>query len=258
MKRYLFTQTLALGFFTIAFSQVNTERLRVFGDKPGWNHSFQAAFAYASGNSNFARLSGTWRTDFERKPRELLLVANFERGISNNNRYVNKGFGHVRALYRVTEPLKAEIFLQKEYNEFTRLQDRQLAGAGLRWKMISHAPIGQNPKSGLWMYLGVGGMYEVEQIKDEPTETTRLFRSTNYLTFYIDLGNQVSLNTVGYFQIAPIHPKDFRILAENNVTVTLAKNIALTSGISFRYDNQPPTKVKPYDFSLMQGLRVAL
>ncbi|HCR49179.1 MAG TPA: hypothetical protein DIW24_06100 [Bacteroidetes bacterium] len=235
---------------------MNTERLRVFGDKPGWNHSFQTTFAYASGNSNFARISGTWRTDFERKPRELMLVANFERGISNDKRYVNKGFGHVRALYRVTEPLKAEVFLQKEYNEFTRLQDRQLAGAGLRWKMIADAHMGQNPKSGVWMYLGIGGMYEAEKIKNEPTETTHLFRSTNYLTIYIDLGNHVSLNAIGYIQVAPAHLKDVRILAENNVTVNLAKNIALTSGMSFRYDNQPPANVKPHDFSLMQGLRV--
>lgn len=243
--------------FCSVHAQVNTERLRVFGDKEGWHHGLQATFAYASGNSNYARISGTWRTDFEQKPRELLFIANVERGVSNEKRYLNKGFGHLRALYRIMEPLKAEIFLQKEYNEFTRLQDRQLAGGGLRWKLVTRSPLSKTKPSGFWAYAGLGGMYEIERIKDDPAATTRLFRSTNYLTLYLDLGTQVSLNTVGYFQFAPKHAHDFRILAENNLTINLTKKIALTSGLAFRYDHQPPENVKSHDFSVTQGFRLA-
>lgn len=258
MKRLLF---IGLGCFLLGSSflraQVNTERLRVFGDRKGWSHSLQLSGNLARGNADYSRVSASWRTDFEQKPKELFAVAQYERGFTQGKTYVDRGFLHTRYLHRFLEALKTEFFAQAEYNAFIRLKARYLGGGGLRWKAISHVPKTEKPHWNTWVYVGVGGMVEHEEIKDAPDQNTTLFRSTNYWALYVEHGKTIGLNAVAYLQIAPGNPSDFRVLAESNLSLAITKHLALTTAFTYRYDHEPPSLVKRYDMNLTQGLRFA-
>lgn len=256
MKIKSFSILLFIASCSSIFAQVNTEKLRLFGDREGWTHSLQASANIATGNANFTRISGSWRSDFERKPWELMFVANFEQGSGSGKVFLNKGFVHIRGMYRLKAPLKLEAFVQEEFNDFIRIKRRELEGVGLRWKAIASTPKSEKTVPYVWLYFGTGLMHEKELSKDGSAFDTKLLRSTNYLTFYLDYGKNISFNTVHYFQIALKDISDYRLLSEGSLSIGLSKKLALTTAFTYRYDHQPPNTLKPSDFNLTQGFRL--
>ncbi|MBS1911257.1 MAG: DUF481 domain-containing protein [Bacteroidetes bacterium] len=239
-------------------AQVNTEAMRRELVANGVQSQLGATFEYASGNNTYADIGASYRFDLRSGPVYAFLVANYNRGASSDDLlhktdlYQNDGFAHIRCIYSLDSVFRPEAFVQKEFNDFILLRDRDLAGAGLRMRLLNLCDSTRTLQGD----LGIGGMFEYEHISSIPEETTRLFRSTNYIALRYSVAAGTSVGITTYYQIAPKDPHDFRVLADANLTVQLSTILSFTTSAHYRYDNDPPPAVKHYDMKIANGLGV--
>ena len=146
-----------------------------------------------------------------------------------------------------------EGFLQKQFNESIRIDDRELAGGGLRIT-IMHPNRTSEYLSLLHLYMGVGAMWEYEKLDIDEGMETELFRSTNYVTGRLDLSEHVKASTTCYFQPALEQLSDYRILLETSLRLGITGNLAFDNKLSLRYDSDPPASVEESDLEIVHGI----
>jgi hypothetical protein len=151
-------------------------------------------------------------------------------------------------MINLNQYLTSEIFTQREFNDFTKLQSRSLIGTGLRLEplhnLFKHDSINYN--FSIWS----GFMFENEIINDSINPETNLVRSTNYINFQWKPSYHTILMTITYFQFNISVAKDFRILNNSSLIMSITKYLKVFISIVYRFDNQPPTSVMNYDFEM--------
>ena len=133
-------------------SQVNTEAMRDNTNIPGAHHNLRASCSYISANSEILFINGNYRLDYNSMSQwKYFFIAKYNHAFEKSkDPFSNKGFGHVRGIYQLHPKLEIESFVQKEFNYFINLEDRELIGGGIR----------SNPFKKL--FIGIGAMYEKE------------------------------------------------------------------------------------------------
>ena len=239
-------------------AQVNTEALRQEDLSPGLHSSAGLNLGYIAGNSSLVQLRSNLRLDYRKDANHFFLVAQYQQGRKDAARFINKGFVHLRAVKTLRPALQVEGFLQREFNEFILLKDRQLVGAGarIRWRPPGSPP--QRPNS-LRLITGLGLMWEREQIDTSGLSTgeepaTSIIRSTNYVVLQWRPDERLTFSSTAYVQFHLRRFADLRILWEGGLRVTLTRRLALTVNVNLRYDHEPPGDIKPYDIDLTNGL----
>ena len=122
------------------------------------------------------------------------MISNLKRGEQKNDKFINKGFIHLRSVRTLSNIISVEIFGQLEYDDFIKLKKRQLAGVGLRILSLQKPDL-------VAIHVGVGVMKEIEAYTVSSESNKDLFRSTNYLTTNFVLNNTVNLFATGYYQV---------------------------------------------------------
>ena len=266
MRLYLkpvFTTVLAillLGSGPIS-AQVNTESLRKTIQETGLHFNLGGTLNMMDGNRNLLQTQVKTRLDLVQNWGHLFLVSNYKMSRKDETVFVNQGFAHLRFIKPLTSITSLEVFSQLEFNEFIRLNQRALLGAGVRLK---HSRlVGENRSNTLSMVLGLGFMLERENIDIGSDETSgdpvhgalaELLRSSNYLVVaYAPLEN-VNIQSTTYYQVDTQRFQDYRLLSQSLVEVGLGKRLALTSELNIRYDSEAPGGVKPRDLEYTQGI----
>jgi len=252
LHRLLFT-VLVFSLGTAA-GQVNTERLRRGNVTEGWHNSVSFDLGYVSGNSNFFKLNTGFRTDYKAGDYYTFGVVNYQRGREAAQVFLNKGFAHIRAMRALTPVISGEVFLQKEFNDFILLNDRNLAGGGARLRLLSESP---QQKAGipLQLFLGIGFMWENEVLNTSPLSETNLLRSTNYLSATWTGNEIMTFGLVGYYQIAVSDNRDYRLLLDGSLGFQVTQALTFRLVLNYRYDNEPPPGIKDYDLEMTNGLQ---
>lgn len=239
------------------YSQVNTEAIRSNGVDKGFKSRIDLLFGLNSGNSEYISGESKLRVDFVADEFRTFLAGELAYKKGNQEVISNKGFLHGRLIYTKSKTIQPELFLQKEYNEFVLLIDRNLAGLGLRYA-LSNTDFVVDSSAGLNIYLGVGAMYEMEKIKTIPTHITEIIRSTNYLTITWKPTEKFLLNSVTYFQVNVNRLNDHRILNESQLQFKITNALSFIFGINYRFDKEPPVGIKEYDLELKNGITVEI
>ncbi|HVO74565.1 MAG TPA: DUF481 domain-containing protein [Ignavibacteriaceae bacterium] len=235
-----------------SYSQVNTEKFRKESEKPGFSGNASAAAGLASGNSEFVKVNSGLRLDYSGKGYTFFLVGNYDFQEANNDKVVNKGFAHLRNIIALSPEFFLELFLQKEFDQFILLKDRNLAGAGLRVDLVRL--ISDTTSSPAQVFIGSGLMYENEYYDILLSPETNLVRSTNYLTFKWRITGILSFITINYFQFDIERIHDFRFITDTSLSFLIMENLSFDSTASFRFDNEPVPDVKKFDLELMNGI----
>lgn len=236
------------------FAQVNTEDMRKYDLSDGLYNSLQVDFGLVSGNSDFLKLKSSIRADFVSGKYYTFGVIQYQRGIQDDNLFINKAFGHLRGIQRLTRIFFGELFVQKEFNDFILLKDRNLIGGGLRTAVLF--PYSTNECShSIYCYIGNGLMWENEEIDTRPVSETKIFRSTNYISLRWQLDDRVDLAIVTYYQFHLSNLHDYRILFQSGLGFNITKSLAFKTSLNLRYDNEPPSNIKKYDLEINNGLR---
>jgi len=238
-------------------AQVNTESMRKYNAEPGFHHTLGLNLSLLSGNSDVLMTRGNYRLDWLSTNYYSFFVASYQRGKSNGDLFANKAFAHLRTSRNVSDHFLVEAFGQKEFNDFLKLKDRQLLGAGLRYELYVNADSGRRDRPRIIFAAGAGAMGESEKFNDLASENTRLVRSTNYLSIRWNLDDRLYFTSTGYLQFAFRRLKDYRILNDSSLAFSINRHLSFSTLFNFRYDHEPPSGLKRYDLELTNGFSLS-
>ena len=250
---------------SIAWGQVNTEAMRKADLTAGFHTDLNLDFSMIAGNTDLSRIKTGLRFDYLQGAAHSFLAYSYQQGSLVEQDFVNKAFVHLRRTRSLQNNLAVEGFLQREYNEFIRLKERNLAGGGLRIKWQE----GQNDSgktTGVKLTTGFGFMWEQEQIRnarDPEDQFKDLLRSTNYLVIGWLPDERILLQLTTYVQPDIQRLDDYRILLDGGFVFTLTRKLTAAITITARYDSDPPVVqnkdgsekiLEKYDLELNSGL----
>ena len=253
--KYAAGLTCLFALCTSVTAQVNIETQRRLDSKSGWYNSITFSLKYQSGNTDLLRFNTSLRSDYLVNKYHTFGIINFEQGKQGGKSYTDKGFIHLRGARSVTDHLGVEIFTQKQFNESILLQDRNLAGGGIRVSVLKqHA--GTKDGTGLNLYLGVGAMWENETINDKQhgEVDTNIIRSTNYISAVWRINKRITIIGTGYYQPYLQRFSDFRVLSESRIEFHVTPTVSINTRLKLRYDSEPPTDVEAHDLEIVNGL----
>lgn len=254
-KRIFFCFIAVLFICQNGFAQVNIEALRKNIDAE-WSGNVKADVSYNSGNTEFLKIKTGARIDYNKSCYNAFLIGNYQRGLQAKRVFLNKGFLHLRLTRKLNDQHGVEAFVQKAFNDFIDLNNRELIGGGVRLGYFHSDTLGNHPAK-FRLFLGVGLMYEHESLGMGATANeTNLLRSTNYLSLRWQIDSRLSVNSISYYQVAPESTSDFRILSNSGLEFNISRIVAFRTSLNFRFDNEPPAGVEKHDLELTNGFAV--
>ncbi len=149
------------------------------------------------------------------------LIGNINLIRSRNEDFQNAYFVHARYNYKISKLLRVESFLQNQNNKKLTINERNLFGLGLRFKLFS--------TTNTQAYLGNAYMYETEKIS---STDQKLYNHRN--SSYISLNQsfkKISLNITGtlYFQPLYSNISNHRVLSQFKADLPLTKKISFSA-----------------------------
>ncbi|MFQ5569099.1 MAG: DUF481 domain-containing protein [Rhodothermales bacterium] len=232
-------------------AQVNIEKLRSF-DLDGFAVSLNANLSLLSGNVEALDAGAGSRFDYRKGKHYVFLIGSVRYGELSHTPFTERWFGHIRYNYRLKNWLVGELFGQAERDQFTLLQVRLLAGAGLRFRHFHSEQVG--------LFQGTSYMIEFEDLDadnaaDHPA-TVNVSRWSNYLNLRLKLNDQTYLINTIYLQPRLDAFGDIRVLDEAALAFALSNHLTFNAGVNIRYDSRPPGDIKTTDLSLRNGLTI--
>jgi len=222
IKKILFSTLLC---FSLIWCQINTESMRGEYDVPGLSQNMDLSFAYISGTSSkIIVLNASYRLDYTAKSNWYgFFVTKYDRAFEKSqDDFSNKGFGQLRAVKHVFPRIQIEGFLQKEFNYFIDLKNRELIGGGLRFN-----PSGQ-------FFIATGAMYEKEVYQS--IEEQNFIKSTSYINYSVQLMDKVTLKNVLYYQFKLDAMDNYRILWDGSLRFQGSDWLSFHISCNYRYD----------------------
>ena len=233
------------------FSQVNIEQRRKSLEEDGFTGSLSVSFNATGGNTESIRWSNAGTFVYKTGKHLSFLLISASMGEKSGSRFINKGMGHLRYNYELSGLVSWEIFLQSEYNEFTLLNHRELAGTGPRFSFAA----GKNFDAA----AGIALMYESEVLDNGNFKdySSDIFRGSSYINMEYSVSESISLSNVVYFQPGLADFSDYRILNDTSIVCTLNNSITFFTSLNYRFDSEPPSGVKNYDYEIKNGVTVS-
>ena len=229
------------------------ESLHFGSNELGFSGSFSLGMLGSSGNtdktSGFADGHAKWNYENHAN----FILGDYLYGESNGIRDTNKSFIHFRHTHDITHTRNAwELFAQATQNEFTRLSLRLLGGGGFRM------PLHKNDKADFRNFLGLGALYSIEDLEDEPSLTDggekEFIRGNFYvLTRYKYSDNTRFLNTF-YYQPDLTGFDDFRILEVATIKNKIDENLDLKLSFTLVHDSKPAQTIDNTDTNYLVGV----
>ena len=222
------------------FSQINIESLRNDSLQNKLINELTFNLSIEKTDIEVAEFETIYRLDYNINHRlKTLFILNYKNGYkktnNNKNQIINKGFCHLRSIYKTSKTIMFEAFSQYEFNDFLLINNRKLIGSGIRFK--------SEYIKNILMYTGTGFMYELEKYDYTSFDTyeleSNLFRSTNYFTLNGNLAENILFHNTFYLQPNLSNINDFRFLYDAELKLTLNANIAFVATLNFRYDSEP-------------------
>ena len=219
-------------------AQINTEAMRSENVTDEFINKVNVDFGIEKADAEVIELAASYRLDyFNPIGLHIFLIFNYENGYEQKkglekNQVVNKGFGHLRMTKMISSKLFFEVFTQFGFNDFLLMKDRKLAGSGLRYKMVSNDRMNT--------FLGIGLMQENEiydDIVNEPEK--KLLRSTNYLSWNINIAKNTQLYNTVYYQFSFSDINDYRLLYDGSINFSVNEKLSFVIELNYRYDNDP-------------------
>ena len=247
-------------------AQVNTEAMRRENLEPGYHIDLGGNVGYTDGNSSLFQNRSNLRLDYVQEEVQFFLVANYRLSRKDKTLFINKGFTHMRRIKPLRTALYAETFIQKEFNDFIQLNDRELIGVGVRikWNELERFSA---VHSKLTLNTGLGVMWEQESIdtgsdgsQGDPIHGSlaSLIRSTNYIVVGWIPNELLAIQTTAYFQVDTHRIKDYRILTQTTMKIAISERLTVNFDINMRYDSEPPGSIEAFDIDFTNGFSYAI
>lgn len=249
MKTIIFLIFITLFSYTLT-AQVNTEKFREASDSTGFSGNVDISATAITGNTDFQIINGDTRLNYNWGKSYTFFVGSAGYGWQDKEAFSNQALAHLRHVESLNDFLQLEFFLQFNYNKKRLLLSRELAGTGVRFKLLSEKSIK--------IRYGLAYMFEHEEY-DLPANSshgrlTDANRISSYATFDIQLKDGFNFISVTYYQPKISDWNDLKAISDNSFVSELSSLLDLTFGVSLRYDSRPPDTIKKLDTTTKFGL----
>jgi len=231
-------------------SQVNTEKFREDMDTTGFSGNADISATAITGNTDFQIINGTMHLNYNFGKDYTFFEGNAGYGWQDKEAFSNEALAHLRYVMWLNDFFQLEFFTQFDYNKKRLLLARELAGAGIRLKLIT--------EKSLKIRYGLAYMFEREEY-DLPANSvheriTNANRLSSYATCNILLKDGFSFLSVIYFQPKLNEWNDYKMISDNTFDSEISTLININFGVSLRYDSHPPVTIKKLDTISRFGL----
>jgi hypothetical protein len=234
--------------FGVKSQIINIESYRLKNDTSKFLGSISGSFLANKNQRTILQLGFNSNLEFNTSKHTIMFISIYnwvktiDHGVTEN--FLNEGFQHIRYNYALTEKLKAEAFIQYQYNKVMNLKERDLFAGGIRYKLTN---------SNVKTYLGTSIMYEHDIIADSGTKINYI-KSSNYVSCSAYIGKLRISNTT-YFQFNLSNNK-YRIYSVLESTINIYKKIYYNINFLVQYDNDIIYNVPFFIFSTNNRITV--
>lgn len=249
MKSFLFF-TFSFWMITTNSQIVNIESQRIQNDSNYRIVNLDGNFSSQLNNHRTFmdyHLGGLIQFKSQDRKNMLLLLINSDRSIADDNDMNNANLLHLRFSHKILPNIKVESFYQIQSNKLLDLKNRQLLGAGLRFKFLASGRCN--------LYLGSLYMFELESTL-EHTIPIAYHRLSNYFSVSIkSIKSNIEFTNIVYYQPLLQKFSDFRLSDQMSLLIPISNRIVFTSNIMCYLDKRPPSDVAPYTYQISHGFR---
>jgi hypothetical protein len=233
---------------------VNIERVLAGEPPEGMQGAVQLSIGLRQGNTESRRFEGDslirWRSGVTLF--QIVLGGAYES--AGGSRIADNTLGHIRYGYLFDTGFRLEALFQLQGNSFVRLQRRTLAGAGIRFPLLTRARAPARGAGEDRIDLGLVVMYESEELRGLESEPG--WRASLLLSMGWGLSETASVGNQLYYQPLVDRPQDYRILNDFGLSVRVWGPISAKIDARLVYDSRPPAQVKSTDLVLSNALTV--
>ncbi len=246
--------TIFLLMSNIAIAQlVNIESKRMQTDSIRFVLKNDFSFKYTNNNGKYiSQFNNALSTQAKSKDLRKIyfLLGNYHLIRTANQDFRNSWFLHLRFNYKLTDLFRIESYIQGQNNELLDINERYLAGTGIRFKLIG--------REHLRMYLATAYLYE-EEISDELDQQNFNHRNSSYFSITASSPNdKIILINTAYFQPLFKDFNDYTFLDQLKIELKINKQIHVFGIGSYYYDNITPRERAQYSTDIRFGFGLKL
>ncbi|MGE4170502.1 MAG: DUF481 domain-containing protein [Candidatus Margulisiibacteriota bacterium] len=250
MKRSIWILVLFLGFgfYSSVQAQVFILDLPGYPLNPGFNNQLNFNQNSQGGNTVLNDTQWSFRTDYVSTGNRVVVAWNSEYGVQSGAVYANKGTFGIRNVGSISGLFDLELMLSNQYNYPQQIQNRFMAGGGIRMILLGT----QDQAATVNLSLGLGALNENQTFVAGGTkQETRL---VNYLAWLWNINSNLTFNSSLQTLVNVTQFSDFRQNAVLKLTCQLTSNLALNSQFDYQYNSQPQSGVLPTDTHFSNGV----
>tara|TARA_A100001015_G_C14974073_1_gene706421 strand:+ start:196 stop:903 length:708 start_codon:yes stop_codon:yes gene_type:complete len=199
-----------------------------------------------SGNESYFLADINYRIDYKMKKWKYLGILKNSYKKENSRLLSNSGFIHIRAIKHLNPLYYLETYIQREYDQFTDLNERQLFGQNIRLNVTL------NPNKQI--IIAAGPLIEKESTRSLPTKY--YLRVNSYIFYKTNITQNNTYQTITYLQPALEKITNFRTYSNHHLIMEINNKIALKTSLLFKYNNTPPNGIKKYDSEINQSINI--
>lgn len=231
-------------------AQVNTEKYRTSEDFVGLAGFLELSGTVKTGNTDKTEASIDGRLDWKTGKTTTFIIFQSDYEWVNGNRSSDAGLLHIRNVTGLVNNLSSEAFFQINYDKKILVANRELIGAGLRYKLFDFED-GD-------IVIGSAYMFEHENYNLPNSSIHKsevsVSRWSNYISYYFKMNSLLTIGGVVYYQ--PMFEKfsDLRLLNENSITVLITELLSISINFKVRHDSLPPDGIEQTDTKTDLGI----
>lgn len=245
----LFCLILALTSSLLRAQVVNIEEQRITGtrDSVHWYGHLRGGVSLAKVQQQSLQLQGQAKVQYKNDRHLTLLLLNINLLRAGNKDFARQAFAHLRYNFKFSDTWIGEAFGQVQTSPIQLLQQRNLFGAGLRYRLLKSADGRQR------IYLGAAWLWEHSRFT-EPENPRSWHRSSNYISTTFRPGNKVTLINTTYWQPVWGLIRNFRLSSEWLLKVDLTKKLAFTVDFDYGLDKNLPAGAPAETYAWRNGI----
>ena len=229
---------------------LNVESVRVNSDSAGWNGSLEFDLSLNRYNEDVFEFTNASNLSYFSKRHAYMLLNKLKFVNLNGNSLISSGYIHLRSTFSRKEKLSPELFLQYQYNNNLGLNNRALAGAGIKYRFY---------RSDNWqasISTALMGEYEEWQLNDQASIENEFLKSTSNISLRGKISETARFKLIGYYQARPDKFFKARSILESGLQMDLSKRVAVSINFVASYDAAPIIDIPNLTYELSNGFLI--
>lgn len=227
---------------------LNVERIRMDPDTTGWAGDIGFNLSLNRLSDQVVRMSTDSNLSYQSEQHTWMLLSDLNLVNVDGRSLVSNGYVHLRSRLFRNRKVSPELFLQYQQNANLGLNQRALAGSGLRYSFLNRSRINGSVFSGLM------AEHEEWALRGDEAVTRNFVKSTTNISLSGEISPETNLQLIGYYQTRPDRPFEPRVTLESELLFRISRLLSFSVTFSMTYDADPVIEIRKLTYTLENGL----